>query len=68
MIEVREFIDALAVQRANSDTPARAAALDRLRWAIEEFRVQQFAQELKTREAVSDKRLRKMLDALQGGA
>jgi len=68
MIEVREFIDALAVQRANSDTPARAAALDRLRWAIEEFRVQQFAQELKTREAVSDKRLRKMLDALKAGA
>ncbi len=68
MIEVREFVDALAVQRANSDTPARAAALERLRWAIEEFRVQQFAQELKTREAVSDKRLRKMLDALEAGA
>ncbi len=68
MIEVREFIEALAAQRANRVSPARAAALERLRWAIEEFRVQQFAQELKTREAVSDKRLRKMIEALQAGA
>ncbi len=41
-----------------------SAALDRLRWLIEEFRVSLFAQELKTAEPVSVKRLDKALHAL----
>ena len=43
-----------------------AAALDELRWLIEEMRVSLFAQELKTAEAVSPKRLQKVLDGLRG--
>jgi ATP-dependent helicase HrpA len=58
MIEVREFTDALALLAARGADPA---ALERLRWLIEEYRVQLFAQELKTREPVSEKRLRKLL-------
>jgi ATP-dependent helicase HrpA len=42
------------------------AALDELRWLIEEMRVSVFAQELKTAEAVSPKRLQKVLDGLRG--
>jgi ATP-dependent helicase HrpA len=41
-----------------------AAALDELRWLIEEWRVSLFAQELKTAEPVSAKRLAKALAAL----
>ncbi len=62
MIEVREFTeahDALAARVADPGT------LDRLRWLIEEYRVQLFAQELKTREPVSEKRLRKLLADLE---
>jgi ATP-dependent helicase HrpA len=58
MIEVREFGEALALLAARGADPA---ALERLRWLIEEYRVQLFAQELKTREPVSEKRLRKLL-------
>jgi len=39
--------------------------LDELRWLIEEWRVSLFAQELKTAEPVSAKRLAKALEALQ---
>ncbi|MGD9584572.1 MAG: ATP-dependent RNA helicase HrpA [Lysobacterales bacterium] len=38
----------------------------RVRFALEELRVQTFAQELGTREPVSEKRVQKMLDALRG--
>ena len=41
------------------------AALDELRWLIEEWRVSLFAQELKTAEPVSAKRLAKALEALR---
>jgi len=58
MIEVREFAEARAALAARGADPA---ALDRLRWSIEEYRIQLFAQELKTREPVSEKRLRKLL-------
>jgi len=41
------------------------AALDELRWLIEELRVSLFAQELKTAETVSPKRLNKLIETLQ---
>jgi ATP-dependent helicase HrpA len=41
--------------------------LDELRWLIEEWRVSLFAQELKTAEPVSAKRLARALEALEGG-
>jgi len=41
------------------------AEVETLRWLIEEFRVSQFAQELKTAEPVSAKRLAKLVDALK---
>ena len=43
---------------------ARYAEVDALRWLIEEFRVSQFAQELKTAEPVSAKRLAKLVETL----
>ncbi|HET6586737.1 MAG TPA: ATP-dependent RNA helicase HrpA [Oleiagrimonas sp.] len=46
-------------------TGDRSEALDRLRWLIEEYRVSLFAQELKTAEPVSPKRLARALDALR---
>jgi len=49
--------------RASAEVPA--PELDELRWLIEEMRVSSFAQELKTAEAVSPKRLQKVLEGLQ---
>ncbi|HET7299585.1 MAG TPA: ATP-dependent RNA helicase HrpA [Oleiagrimonas sp.] len=46
-------------------TGDHSEALDRLRWLIEEYRVSLFAQELKTAEPVSPKRLKNALDALR---
>ena len=40
--------------------------LDALRWLVEELRVSLFAQELGTREPVSEKRLERRLQALEG--
>ena len=40
-------------------------ALDELRWLIEEWRVSLFAQELKTAEPVSAKRLARALEAIE---
>ena len=40
------------------------SSLDELRWLIEEFRVSLFAQELKTAESVSPKRLAKVIESL----
>ncbi|HET7843993.1 MAG TPA: DUF3418 domain-containing protein, partial [Xanthomonadales bacterium] len=72
MLEVATFADALDDLRATLEAAspsiahaALAAGVERLRWAIEEYRVQLFAQELGTREAVSEKRLRKMVDELR---
>ncbi|HSX61374.1 MAG TPA: ATP-dependent RNA helicase HrpA [Tahibacter sp.] len=48
--------------RASGEAPE---ALDELRWLVEEMRVSVFAQELKTAEAVSPKRLQKAVDALK---
>ena len=44
------------------------AGLDELRWLIEEWRVSLFAQELKTPEPVSVKRLAKALEGVKGAA
>jgi ATP-dependent helicase HrpA len=46
-------------------TQGEDAALAELRWLIEELRVSLFAQELKTAEPVSPKRLAKLVDDLQ---
>jgi ATP-dependent helicase HrpA len=46
-------------------TGERSAELDTLRWLVEEWRVSLFAQELKTAEPVSAKRLARSLDALR---
>jgi ATP-dependent helicase HrpA len=59
MLQAQEFERGL-----DSAPDAPAAVRERLRWAIEEFRVQLFAQELGTREPVSEKRLRKLVDEL----
>ena len=40
-------------------------ALSELRWLIEELRVSTFAQELRTAESVSPKRLAKLVEGLQ---
>ena len=42
------------------------AALAELRWLIEELRVSTFAQELRTAEPVSPKRLAKLVESLRG--
>ena len=71
MLEVREFVDAhrSLLGRAGSgkggEGGAPAALLERLRWLIEEYRVQVFAQDLGTKEAVSEKRLRRLLAEIE---
>ncbi len=52
------------VLKRRNDTGVDAAALDELRWLVEELRVSVFAQELRTPEPVSPKRLAKALEAL----
>jgi ATP-dependent helicase HrpA len=59
MLRVQEFVAAYEDMRHRDEVPR--AKLDELRWAIEEFRVQEFAQELGVRGAVSEKRLHRML-------
>ena len=49
----------LALRATGVDSPA----LDSLRWLIEEWRVSVFAQELRTAEPVSPKRLQTALEA-----
>ena len=61
MLQVMPYWRAYLQHRAAG---ADAAALDELRWLIEEWRVSLFAQELKTPEPVSAKRLAKALAAL----
>ena len=53
----RAVLDARASGKASE-------ALDTLRWLVEEWRVSVFAQELKTAEPVSGKRMAQALDAL----
>jgi len=54
----REYLK-LKAERGGED-----AALTELRWLIEELRVSLFAQELKTAEPVSPKRLGKLVEVL----
>jgi ATP-dependent helicase HrpA len=54
--------DYLKLRAGNAADPA---GLEELRWLIEELRVSTFAQELRTREAVSPKRLGKLVEALK---
>ena len=61
MLQVLPYWRAYLQQRAAGADPA---ALAELRWLIEEWRVSLFAQELKTAEPVSAKRLAKALAAL----
>jgi len=64
MINVQPYWRAYLALRAERGSSA-GAGLDELRWLIEELRVSLFAQELKTAEAVSGKRLSRLLDTLQ---
>jgi ATP-dependent helicase HrpA len=50
--------------RRRHDHRIDAAALDELRWLVEELRVSVFARELRTPEPVSPKRLAKAVAAL----
>lgn len=64
MLVVQGFERRLA---ALPDASSSAAERDALRWLLEELRVSLFAQELGTREPVSDKRVEKRLHALERG-
>ncbi|HWU77437.1 MAG TPA: ATP-dependent RNA helicase HrpA [Rhodanobacter sp.] len=63
MLQVMPYWRAYLQHRAAGD---HAEALAELRWLIEEWRVSLFAQELKTAEPVSAKRLARALAALNG--
>jgi len=56
--------DYLKLRAARGDTPALAE----LRWLIEELRVSTFAQELRTAESVSPKRLAKLVEGLRASS
>ena len=65
MLEVIGFAQAL--REASAQGLAKRAPWQALRWALEEFRVSLFAQELGTREPVSAKRLAKLLELARAG-
>jgi ATP-dependent helicase HrpA len=56
--------DYLKLRAARGDDPA----LEELRWLIEELRVSTFAQELRTAESVSPKRLAKLVEGLRASS
>jgi ATP-dependent helicase HrpA len=56
----REYLKLRATGRCDD------AQLDELRWLVEEMRVSTFAQEVRTAEPVSPKRLAKLVEALRG--
>ena len=58
---VAPFAEEWARLASSGERPAVHPELDRLQWMIEEFRVQLFAQELRTALAVSEKRLDEQL-------
>ena len=62
MLTVRGYWREYLQRKASGD--ADPARLDELRWLIEELRVSLFAQELKTAETVSPKRLNKLIEDL----
>ncbi|RMF41292.1 MAG: DUF3418 domain-containing protein, partial [Planctomycetota bacterium] len=61
MVVVQRFWEQYQAMRDQSGGDASQEHLEELRWAIEEFRVAQFAQKLGTRIKVSEKRLQSML-------
>jgi ATP-dependent helicase HrpA len=61
MLVVRDF----ELQLAAIKTPH--PEVDTIRWSIEELRVQLFAQDLGTREAVSEKRIQRAIELVQRG-
>ena len=66
MLTVRGYWrDYLKLKASGAADPT---ALDELRWLIEELRVSLFAQELKTVEPVSPKRLNKLIESLNASA
>lgn len=60
-------VDAAAESASAAGVRNRLAAAEAIRWSIEELRVQVFAQELGTREVVSEKRIQRALEALARG-
>ena len=62
MLTVRGYWREYLQRKASGD--ADPARLDELRWLIEELRVSLFAQELRTAETVSPKRLNKLVEDL----
>ena len=62
MLTVRGYWREYLQRKASGD--ADPAKLDELRWLIEELRVSLFAQELKTAEPVSPKRLNKLVESM----
>jgi ATP-dependent helicase HrpA len=65
MLQVQPYWRAWLRARTGDADPA---ALDALRWLIEELRVSLFAQELGTAEPVSPKRMQRALQALEASA
>ena len=64
--EVVTEVDAVVVaRRAGRPDPAAAAALEDIRWMVEEFRVSLFAQHLGTKGTVSAQRIRRALAAVR---
>jgi ATP-dependent helicase HrpA len=65
--QVDPYLTGLASLRQDSGgSPERQAVIEEFRWAIEEFKVSLFAQELGTAFPVSAKRLSAQLDQLRG--
>lgn len=63
--DLEKLLDAARARReSRTPVPGDAAALDEVRWLVEELRVSLFAQQLGTAQPVSDKRIRKALAAL----
>ena len=62
MLQVQRYWREVLKHRASANTDE--SALEELRWLVEELRVSVFAQELRTAESVSPKRLAKALEAL----
>jgi ATP-dependent helicase HrpA len=62
MQQVQPYWRAVLDARASDDD---SEALDTLRWLVEEWRVSVFAQELKTAEPVSGKRMAQALSAIK---
>ena len=59
---VRELWEAYLALAAKAEAPAER--LDELRWMIEEYRINAFAQPMKTRFPVSEHKIRRLIDEL----